>query len=113
MKQLKKYISFLLDFSLIIAISTNVHAVSDSEYEMAIVVYGEQLSDAEQEEVKELLGVTDPDDVKEYIITGQDYANYIDGNPDSRMFSSAKIVRKEEGYGIRIKIVTPENITKV
>ncbi|MGM8366622.1 DUF1002 domain-containing protein [Virgibacillus sp. W0181] len=78
-----------------------------------IVVYGDTLSDDQKAKVRDLLEVTDPDAVKEFSVTGQDAAKYIDGDPNSRMFSSAKIVREEKGAGLVINIVTPENITQV
>lgn len=111
-KLVKRAIFILLAFALTLGIATPVFAVNDVD-ETPIVVYGERLSDAQVEEVRDLLGVDDPDAVKEHIITGQDYATYIDGNPDANMYSSAKIIPKEEGYGIRINIVTPDNITQV
>ncbi|MFD1036993.1 DUF1002 domain-containing protein [Virgibacillus byunsanensis] len=78
-----------------------------------IIVYGDTLTDQQKSETQELLEVTDPEAVKEYSVTGQDIANYIGGDPNSRMFSSAKIVREEEGTGLTINIVTPDNITEV
>lgn len=78
-----------------------------------IVVYGGTLTDEQKDEVKRLLEVTDLSDVVEYEVTGADIAKYINGDPNSRMFSSAKIVRQEEGNGLTINIVTPENITEV
>src|SRR5699024_4636296 len=68
---------------------------------------------AQKQEVRDLLEVTAADDVDEYLVTGQDYADYIDGRATANMYSSAMITRKEEGYGIIIKIVTPDHITKV
>lgn len=78
-----------------------------------IVVYGATLSDSQKEEVRKLLEVTNPDHVKEISVSGEDAAKYINGDPNSRMFSSAKIVRQEKGNGLTINIVTPENITQV
>ncbi|MEC5424374.1 DUF1002 domain-containing protein [Virgibacillus sp. C22-A2] len=78
-----------------------------------IVVYGDTLTDAQKAEVRDLLRVAEADAVQEYDVTGQDIANYIDGNPNSNMYSSAKIVRQEEGNGLTINIVTPDNITAV
>lgn len=78
-----------------------------------IVVYGDTLTDDQKAEVRELLEVTDSSAVEEYNVTGQDIANYIDGDLNSRMFSSAKIVRQEKGNGLTINIVTPDNITAV
>src|SRR5690625_4628244 len=114
MKMIRSSILLLLTICLTLGISSKTNiANAVEENEEAIIVLGAQLSDSQKEEVRKLFGVTDQDNVKEHIITGQDIANYIDGNPDSNMYSSAKIIRREEGYGIRIEIATPENITKV
>ncbi|MEN1966807.1 DUF1002 domain-containing protein [Lentibacillus sp. N15] len=78
-----------------------------------IVVYGDTLTDDQRQEVRDLLKITDPDNTEEYDVTGQDIANYIDGDPNSRMYSSAKITREEKGKGLTINIVTPDNITEV
>nr|WP_245799406.1 DUF1002 domain-containing protein [Virgibacillus siamensis] len=78
-----------------------------------IVVYGETLSDSQEQEVRELLDVQDAANVEEYTVTGEDIAKYINGNPNSNMYSSAKITREEEGHGLDINIVTPDNITQV
>lgn len=79
-----------------------------------IVVYGDALTDAQKEKVRELVNVDDPSMVKEVIVTAEDLVNYLgDGNPNSNMYSSAKITRKEEGNGLVINIVTADNITEV
>ena len=79
-----------------------------------IVVYGGNLSEAEKEAVKIALRVDQESEVDEITISGQDLAKYIkDSNPSSRMYSSAKITRQDEGKGLTISIVTPENITQV
>jgi uncharacterized protein YpuA (DUF1002 family) len=79
-----------------------------------IVVYGETLTNEQKSQVRKLLGVEDPSAVEEFVVTAEDLVKYIDGaDPHSRMFSSAKIVRKEQGEGLVINIVTAENITEV
>ena len=78
-----------------------------------LVVYGETLTAEQKEEVRKLLDVDSHDDVKEFTVTGADIAHYIDGDPHSRMFSSAKIIREEKGKGLSIHIVTADNITQV
>lgn len=79
-----------------------------------IVVYGSNLSDSEKALVREALRVEDEPEVDEITVSGQDLAKYIsNSNPNSRMFSSAKITQEEEGKGLTISIVTPENITEV
>src|SRR5699024_2809423 len=60
-----------------------------------------------------LLDVTDSSKVQEYNVTGADIANYIDGDPHSNMYSSAKIMRQDDSKGLTINIVTPDNITQV
>src|SRR5699024_6768603 len=39
--------------------------------------------------------------------------NFIGGNPDSNMYSSAKITTKDNGHGVVVDVVNPENITEV
>ncbi|WLV24318.1 DUF1002 domain-containing protein [Aciduricibacillus chroicocephali] len=78
-----------------------------------IVVYGGSLTADQKEQVRQQLDIKDPANTKEYTVTGQDIQKYINGDPSSRMFSSAKITRQDKGKGININIVTPDNITEV
>lgn len=78
-----------------------------------IVVYGDTLSDSQENKVRNLLEVENRDQVDEYRVNGQDIANYIDGNPNSRMFSSVKITPHEKGKGLEVNLVTPDHITQV
>lgn len=79
-----------------------------------IVVYGANLSDDERASVKESLKVDQEAEVEEIDVTGQDLVTYIkDGDPNARMYSSAKIMRQDAGKGLVITIVTQDNITEV
>ncbi|MGP4106261.1 DUF1002 domain-containing protein [Virgibacillus sp. L01] len=118
---MKSYLKFAAVLVLIVGLITSLAAPAQAannggineKLGVPIVVYGDTLSDDQKSKVTELLEVTDPEAVKEYSVTGEDIANYIDGDPNSRMFSSAKITRQEKGEGLKINIVTPENITQV
>ncbi|WP_010531488.1 DUF1002 domain-containing protein [Lentibacillus jeotgali] len=117
---MKRYVHSVMTVVILAAMMvgfvTPAHATNDSINEklgVPVVVYGDTLSDSQKQEVTELLEVTNPDSVEEYTVTGEDIANYIDGDPNSRMFSSAKIKREEQGTGLTINIVTPDNITEV
>src|SRR5699024_8176062 len=77
-----------------------------------VVVYGGNLTDAQKEVVRRLLEVNS-DDVNELVVTGEDIAHYIDGNPNSNMYSSVKITHKDKGHGIVVNIITADNITQV
>jgi len=118
MRQYLKIIAlFILMIGLVAGVKQPVQANdSDSINEklgVPIVVYGDTLTEAQKNEVRELLNVTDSSAIDEYTVTGQDIANYIDGDPNSRMFSSAKITREEKGTGLNVDIVTQDNITEV
>ena len=79
-----------------------------------IVVYGANLSEAERETVKTALRVNEEPEIDEITVSGQDLVKYIkNSNASSRMYSSAKITRQDEGKGLVISIVTPSNITEV
>ncbi|WP_281976172.1 DUF1002 domain-containing protein [Halobacillus litoralis] len=80
---------------------------------LPIVVYGEALSQSQKTDVAELLEVNQHDQVDEFTVNGQDLANYIGGNPNSNMYSSVKIIHKDNDAGLNIEIVTPDNITQV
>jgi uncharacterized protein YpuA (DUF1002 family) len=86
----------------------------NEKFGLPIVVYGGTLSDAQKQEVRDLLNVKNPEMVEEVTVTGEDLVKYIDGEDrNARMFSSAKITRKEKGEGLVIDRATPENITQV
>lgn len=94
--------------------SSNDNSDSINEkFGLPIVVYGEKLSADQKQKVKELLNVTDSSQVKEVTVTAADLVKYINGDPNSNLYSSAKITRKEKGEGLAISIVTPDNITEV
>ncbi|GKV68286.1 hypothetical protein NCCP2716_07840 [Sporosarcina sp. NCCP-2716] len=79
-----------------------------------IVVYGANLSEDERASVKKSLRVDEEAEVEEIEVTGKDLVTYIkDGDPNARMYSSAKIMRQDAGKGLVITIVTQDNITQV
>ncbi|AJD90053.1 hypothetical protein JMA_07360 [Jeotgalibacillus malaysiensis] len=86
----------------------------DERFGLPILVLGGNLDDNQKQEVRDMLGVTDPASVEEVIVTGEDLVRYIEGEDSrARMFSSAKITREDEGHGLIIERVNPENITQV
>lgn len=86
----------------------------DEKLGVPIVVYGANLSQAEKQSVQQSLKVAEEPEIEEITVAGSDLAKYIQGsNASARMYSSAKITRKDEGKGLVISIVTPENITQV
>lgn len=86
----------------------------DEKLGVPIVVLGANLTDAEKESVKKSLKVEDSAEVDMITVDGNDLVKYIkDGNSKARMYSSAKITRQDEGKGLVINIVTPDNITQV
>lgn len=86
----------------------------DEKLGVPIVVYGANLSEDEKESVKKSLKVKDEPEIEEITVSGEDLVKYIkDSNSSSRMYSSAKITRKNAGEGLVIEIVTPSNITQV
>ena len=120
MKQ--KWIALVAVFALMISIvlpfnasaATTAKNPINEKLGVPIVVYGSNLSADEKAVVKTALRVDKEAEVDEITISGQDLAKYIkDSNPSARMFSSAKITRQDEGKGLVISIVTPENITQV
>jgi len=103
-------IIFVLGLALTTFFSQKASAVEE-QIDDPIVVYGGNLTADQKEEIRRLLEV-DPND-EEAVVTGEDIAHYIDGDPNSRMFSSVKITPKDKGHGIVVNIITADNITEV
>ncbi|WP_227396431.1 DUF1002 domain-containing protein [Jeotgalibacillus aurantiacus] len=92
----------------------NTEESIDERFGLPILVLGGTLSEDQKQEVREMLEVNDPEMVEEVVVTGEDLVRYIDGEDrNARMFSSAKITREDDGHGLVIERVTPENITEV
>lgn len=123
--KIKHYLKITMLFLLIIGLVTGQEttALADSKdnnsdsinekFGLPVVVYGAQLTDQQRQEVRDYLKVKDVNTIKEVEVSGQDNANYIGGNPDSNMYSSARITLENAGKGISINIITPDNITEV
>lgn len=120
MKQ--KWIALVAIFALAISIflpsntlaATNTQNVINEKLGVPIVVYGANLSAEEKEVVKTALRMDQEPEFDEITISGEDLVKYIkNSNSSSRMYSSAKITRQDEGKGLIISIVTPSNITQV
>lgn len=120
MKQ--KWIALVAIFALVISIflpsntlaATNTQNVINEKLGVPIIVYGANLSAEEKEVVKTALRVDQEPEFDEITISGEDLVKYIkNSNSSSRMYSSAKITRQDEGKGLTISIVTPSNITQV
>lgn len=117
MKNMKRIILLsTIIFGLIFSVTytffapNKVQAVSEM-LDKPVVVYGANLSDSQKEEVKRLLDVNE--EMTELSVSGQDLNYYINGDPNSNMYSSVKIVQKSDGHGIVVNIITADNITQV
>lgn len=112
-RKFKTILLSVLSIFLLFGVSGQALAVEEELVGEAIIVYGANLTDEEESEVRELLEVDEHEEPREHYVTGEDYHNYIDGSPTANMVSSAKIIGEKKGKGITIHIVTPENITEV
>ena len=93
---------------------TNAVKPINEKLGVPIVVYGANLSAEEMAYVETALRVNEEPEYDEISVSGQDLVKYLkNSNASSRMYSSAKITRQEEGKGLTISIVTPNNITEV
>ncbi|MFC3209508.1 MULTISPECIES: DUF1002 domain-containing protein [Planomicrobium] len=114
MKKLIATIAMILMVSTLVPTWAAANVGINEKYGVPIVVYGGNLSEDEKASVAESLSVEEEAEVEEIEVTGEDLVTYIkDGDARARMFSSAKITRKDEGEGLVIQIVTPDNITQV
>jgi len=100
--------------SITLADSSGTTEAINEKFGAPIVVYGGNLTEEQKNSVKTSLKITENSDIQEIEVTGQDLKKYLtDGDASARMFSSAKITRKDAGKGLVIDILTPDNITEV
>lgn len=79
------------------------------------LVYGGGLSDTQVEEVNSIFKITNLDTVVRQVVVGKDadkYLNRVDIDTSS-LISSVRVEKKNEGNGVHVSILTPENITLI
>ncbi|MDU5335570.1 DUF1002 domain-containing protein [Enterococcus sp.] len=99
--------------------STNAHADSEDgaineRWGKPTFVAGAGLNQTQLDETMNKLGITQ-DSVKMEKATGADLVKYLGygSGDDSVMLSSVVVNREDQGKGINVKILTPENITQI
>lgn len=99
--------------------STNVHADSEDgaineRWGKPTFVAGAGLNQTQLDETMNKLGITQ-DSVKMEKATGADLVKYLGygSGDDSVMLSSVVVNREDQGKGINVKILTPQNITQI
>lgn len=77
-------------------------------------VYGAGLTEEQTIQTAGLLGIQNLDDVNRVKISAADLKRYIGGSPqDAGMISSALVIRQVKGFGVQVKVLTPDNITEI
>lgn len=99
--------------------STNAHADSEDgaineRWGKPTFVAGAGLNQTQLDETMNKLGITQ-DSVKMEKATGADLVKYLGygSGDDSVMLSSVVVNREDQGKGINVKILTPQNITQI
>lgn len=112
-RQIKKVILTNVAFMSIVFGGMSVQAV-DSHWEKPTFVYGIGLNSTEVNEVADLLGIKSKDSVQAVSVNGQDFQSYLgQSSPDSELISSVLVEKTGEGSGVKVDIVTPQNITLI
>ncbi|MDO4467296.1 MAG: DUF1002 domain-containing protein [Bacillota bacterium] len=100
------------------SLSANAFAIEteviDEKWGKPTIVYGGGLNQEQINQTTNLFGVTDKNNVYEMYTYGQDldkYLNFVGGNTASLI--SSVMVKKTGSNGVVVKILTPENITKI
>lgn len=91
------------------ALTNSAQAETEGVKESA-VTYGANLDQSQKQQTENILDANNAD--KEYIVTSQDMANYVNEHYDT-VYSSTYIEPKKFEHGVEVEIVTPENISNV
>lgn len=106
-----------LGFSTQVAHATIQTDTIDEKWGKPTLVYGSSLTDSQVDEVNKSFNVSDVANVKRQVVSEQDYGKYMNMSESDvsgvKLISSTLVAKQEKGKGITVKIVTPENITRV
>lgn len=86
-----------------------------TNWDKPVLVYGGGLNDAQKEQVNSLFKITNLESVDRLVVMGQDADKYL-GRQDidtSSLISSVLVTKTGEGSGVKVTILTPQNITMV
>lgn len=86
-----------------------------ANWDKPVLVYGGGLNDAQKEQVNSLFKITNLESVDRLTVMGQDADKYL-GRQDidtSSLISSVMVTKTGEGSGVKVTILTPQNITMV
>ena len=86
-----------------------------ANWDKPVLVYGGGLNDSQKEQVNSLFKITNLESVDRLVVMGQDADKYL-GRQDidtSSLISSVLVTKTGEGSGVKVSILTPENITTI
>ena len=101
------------------ACATNVFAIDtsviDEKWGKPTVVYGGGLNNDQIQSTRDLFDIKDTNNVYETSVDANDLYTYlgIAGGSTSSLISSVMVQKKDSGTGVKVKIITEDNITKI
>lgn len=110
---------FLAAVMSVSASASNVFAIDtsviDEKWGKPTVVYGSGLNDEQIESTRELFDIQDTNNVYETSVDANDLFTYLGvaGADNLILISSVMVQKQDAGTGVKVKIITPENITKI
>ena len=99
------------------ACATNVFAIDtsviDEKWGKPTVVYGGGLTNDQIQSTRDLFDIEDTNNVYETSVDANDLYNYlgIAGGDTSSLISSVMVQKQDAGKGVKVKIITEDNIT--
>lgn len=99
--------------------ATNVFAIDtsviDEKWGKPTVVYGGGLTNDQIQSTRDLFDIEDTNNVYETSVDANDLYNYlgIAGGDTSSLISSVMVQKQDAGKGVKVKIITEDNITKI
>lgn len=90
-------------------------SVIDEKWGKPTVVYGGGLDNSQIQETQKLFDIKDTNNVYETSVDANDLYTYlgISGGDTSSLISSVMVQKQDEGTGVKVKILTQSNITKI
>lgn len=111
-KIFKNKLSKILIFALVLIVPSISKAVGNFDSSKESYMYGAGLNQNQIENVKNKLGLSE--DINMESVNGSDCEKYLGYRADDyNMISSVSVKKLPKGSGIKVEILTPENITSI
>src|SRR5699024_10155924 len=105
-------LTMFLPFSVLAEHDDDEEIKDNNDWNQLVLAKGEDSTGDKEDKLFEIFGV-DKEDVEIIEVASTDISKYTDRSPGIFSYSSTLIEKKNKGYGVKVSVLTPDDITSV